>query len=167
MTVAPDYFFLDAFGESEAADQRSGGSEYGDQRAGRQLFLYPVDLVSQLGRMVPEQLGQLDTSLLARDGLGSHLRTVRFSNGDVRLRADDGRVTVEECRFDGDWVNRMTFSGSVELTGERKLDLVSRLSVSRRADGAADPRDGVRTGGGAERDPLPAPRRSCCARSAS
>ncbi len=95
-----------------------------------QLFLYPVDLVSQLGQAVPEQLGQLNPSQLARKGLGARLRTVRFSNGDVRLRADDGRATVEECRFDGDWVNWLTFSGSLELTGERKLDLVSRLSIS-------------------------------------
>ena len=127
---APDYFFRTLSGNLKLRINDLVVPNTVTSGPVGQLFLFPVDLVSQLRQMMPEQLGQLNTSLLAREGLGTRLRTVRFSNGDVRLRADDGRVTVEECRFDGDWVNRMTFSGSVELTGERKLDLISRLSVS-------------------------------------
>ncbi len=93
------------------------------------ILLYPIDLVSKLEQLIPEQFVRIDVASAVRDQLNNGLKTVQFSNGNISLRVDKGVLQVEDCGFNGGWVNRMTFSGSADLAGAMELNLVSKLSI--------------------------------------
>ena len=81
------------------------------------LLLLPVDLAGMPGK------------IFSAASLQRTLRTIRFSSGELDFSADRGEVNVRECRFLGDWIDRIGFTGRFQLGGEQKLQLESQLAV--------------------------------------
>ncbi|MBS1369059.1 MAG: hypothetical protein HPZ91_03785 [Lentisphaeria bacterium] len=93
------------------------------------LLLFPIEMTGQLNSLLPEDIAAWKESVISSESLKKQLKMVRLDEGSVRLHANDGKVRVDECAFFGDWVSRLAFSGTFDLAGERKLDLVSKLTV--------------------------------------
>ena len=94
------------------------------------LFLLPVDLVGQLSSLMPEELNSLSDGFFSGSSLRWALRTLRLSSGTLELSADRGEVMVRECRFLGDWIDRISFSGMFQLGGDQNLQLESQLLIA-------------------------------------
>ena len=93
------------------------------------LLLLPVDLAGKLSTLMPEELAALPGKIFSAASLQRTLRTIRFSSGELDFSADRGEVNVRECRFLGDWIDRIGFTGRFQLGGEQKLQLESQLAV--------------------------------------
>lgn len=93
------------------------------------LLLLPVDLAGKLSTLMPDELAALPGRIFSASSLQQTLRTIQFSSGDLDLSADHGEVIVRECRFLGDWIDRIGFSGRFQLGSEQKLQLESQLSI--------------------------------------
>ncbi len=94
------------------------------------LLLLPVDLLAEFGKILPTDFAAWKERILDSRELKQQVRSIRFSRGRLRLKADEGHIKVEECALFGDWVSRLLFSGDFELGGERKLNLVSTVNVN-------------------------------------
>lgn len=93
------------------------------------LLLFPIEMAGQLDSLLPEDIAAWKERIINSGSLRRQLRTIELAEGRVRLHAADGKVRVDECAFFGDWVSRLLFSGDFDLGGERRLRLVSKLTV--------------------------------------
>ena len=94
------------------------------------LLLYPVDVAAQLVGYLPHDLENWkDRLLLNRGRKYSGVGVLRFDQGNVRLRCEAGKITVDHCRFLGPAVKRLSFEGDVELKNQQRVNLKARLSA--------------------------------------
>ncbi len=93
------------------------------------VLLAPLEILASMDGVLPREIMALRQKLLNDKNLHKKLQTVSFSEGNVQLSAVDGKVTIGECRFTGDWIRRLLFSGTFLLGGEQTLDLESQISV--------------------------------------
>lgn len=94
------------------------------------LLLAPLEMLARMDGMLPREIVELRQMLLNDHSFQQQLKTVHFSNGEVRLSAENGDVTVELCRFFGDWVRRLEFTGSFHLDGDQRLELESKVAAA-------------------------------------
>ena len=94
-----------------------------------QILLLPIEMIAELGTLLPAELQQWQEKIFSRQAISNRLKEISFVRGRVGLKAEQGKVKVEECSFFGDWVTRLFFSGSFDLTGRQELNLESRLTV--------------------------------------
>ncbi len=94
------------------------------------LLLAPLEMLARMDGMLPREIVELRQMLLNDRSFHQQLKTVHFSNGEVRLNAENGNVTVELCRFFGDWVRRLEFTGSFHLDGDQRLELESKVAAA-------------------------------------
>ena len=94
------------------------------------LLLFPVDIAAQLVGFLPNDLENWKSrfSLLnSKDYSG--IGVLQFDQGNVRLRSEAGKITVDYCRFLGPSVKRLSFEGDVELRDQQSIDLKARVSA--------------------------------------
>ncbi len=94
------------------------------------LLLFPVDVVAQLVGYLPNDLENWKARFMP--GTGKHYSSVgilHFDQGNVRLRSDYGKITVDFCRFLGPSVKRLSFEGNVELRDQQSVELKARVSA--------------------------------------
>ncbi len=92
------------------------------------VLLYPVELLTQLGRTALEDLAQWKLRVASGQFMPSAFHEIEFEEGSAELSANRGKVEIGHCFLLGDWVSRLRFDGSFELAGERRLDLVSHVT---------------------------------------
>jgi len=93
------------------------------------VLLFPIEMAGQLDLLLPKDVAAWKERIINNGSLQRQLRTIELAEGRVRLHAADGKVRVDECAFFGDWVSRLIFSGDFDLGGERRLRLISKLTV--------------------------------------
>jgi hypothetical protein len=94
------------------------------------LLLYPVDVAAQLVGYLPNDLADWKARFsLNRDREYSGVGVLRFDQGNVRLRCNAGKITVDHCHFLGPSVKRLSFEGDVELKDQQSVNLKARFSA--------------------------------------
>lgn len=95
------------------------------------IFVLPIEVFSMLREFIPLDgtLPSLNRAVAALQGFYTATANVEFASGKVQINSKDGKIGIEQFRFNGPVVQELTFAGFLGLGSDQKLNLGSRVKV--------------------------------------
>ncbi len=108
-------------------------NEFGQTTLGR-IIIIPFEVLSKLQtmnlNMKPDSGKKTNQAFAFVNNFYKSTETILLNTGTVELLAQNRRIYVGKCVFNGDLVSDLTIKGSAGLGSDRGLDIYSRLTMS-------------------------------------